>query len=229
MAAGGTKLYVPQAAAYYDDSFLHFPQGEAMIRFSFLASCAYRSEHGTDINRGALPARVGDIASVVAVPIGTAADGAVVFHSIALSRLQLRVGKEHDHAVATTTRSWPSSAATRKLWALIGADDRAVRLEYLDGIAGLCVDFQCGLCANVLRGVAGAAARAYRGAPRDFKLIVVAVEALFRRTCAVGDVETTIDEHGAVGVGAVVTVAVDVIHASVNGNVLGCIYGIVFH
>ena len=81
--------------------------------------------------------RVGDIARVVAMPFITAANGAAVFYGIALSSLQLWVGEEHDHVVA------PSAAtAASKGWALVGADDRAIRLENLDGVTRLCVDFQ---------------------------------------------------------------------------------------
>ena len=96
-----------------------------------------------------MAARVGDIARVVSVPVGAAADGAAVFHGVALARLQLRVGEEHHHAVAAT-RPWPTAAATCKLGALVGADDRAVRLEDLDGITGLGVDFQRRLGADIL-------------------------------------------------------------------------------
>ncbi len=136
----------------------------------------HRSNHRVDIDIGTLSARVGDVAGVVAVPVGAAANGAAVFHGITLSCLELRVGEEHDHAVAPAT-----ATAASKVRALVGADDRAVRLEHLYGIPRLRVDFQRGLGADILRGVAGTAARADAGAARDLELVVVAVEAFLGR------------------------------------------------
>ena len=101
----------------------------------------HRGDHRIDIGCHALAARVGHIARVVAVPVGASADGASVFHGVTLSRLELRVGEEHHHAVAAS--SGPTTAAsTCKFGALVGADDRAVRFENLDGVAMLRVDFQ---------------------------------------------------------------------------------------
>ena len=129
-----------------------------------------------------MAARVGDVPGIVAVPVGAAADGAAVFHGVALSCLKLRVGEEHDHIVAPAAATAASEGR-----ALVGANHGTVRLEYLDGIAWLCVDFQRRLCANILCRVAGAAARADGGATCDFELVPVAVEAFLGCTRAVGD------------------------------------------
>lgn len=58
--------------------------------------------------------------------------------------------------------------------------------------------FSEGLGADVLRGVTGATACADAGAASDFELVVVAVEAFLRLAGAIGDVEATVEEHGAV-------------------------------
>ena len=142
------------------------------------ASSTNRGVHRIDVDIDALTARVSDIASIVAVPFGATADGAAIFHGVALSCLELRVGEEHDHAVAATSRT--ATTASSEGWTLVSADDRAVRLENLDGITMLGVDFQRRLGANVLCRVAGAATRADRGAARNLELVPVAVEAFFR-------------------------------------------------
>ena len=175
-----------------------------------------------------MAACVGDSTCVVAVPFVAATDGSAVFDNVALSRLELRVGEEHDHAVAAATGP-TAAAATREFWTLVGADDRAVRFEDLDGVAVLRVDFQRRLGADVLRGVAGATARANAGATCDFELVPVAVEAFLGRARAVGDVEAAVDVHGAVGVGAVVGIAAGVVDAAVDGEVLGRIHRVVLH
>ena len=165
-------------------------------RKSFLPSsttCAYGGVHRIDVHVGALAARVGHVARVVAVPVGAAADGAAVFHGVRLSRLQLRVGEEHHHIVAPTAATAASEGRT-----LVGANHGAVRFQDLDGVAGLRVDFQRGLGTNVLRRVARRAARADVGAARDFELVVVAVEAFFGLSCPVGDGEAAVEEQGAV-------------------------------
>ena len=89
------------------------------------ASRTHRGHHRVDVDRDGLAAAVGDVAGVVAVPVGAAADGAVVFHGVALARLQLRVGEEHHQAAAAATGPTAATAAGVG-GALVGADDRAV-------------------------------------------------------------------------------------------------------
>ena len=141
------------------------------------ASSTNRGVHRIDVDIDALTARVSDIASIVAVPFGATADGAAIFHGVALSCLELRISEEHDQSVAATRTA---ATASSEGWTLIGSNDRAVRLENLDGITMLGVDFQRRLGANVLCRVAGAATRADRGAARNLELVPVAVEAFFR-------------------------------------------------
>ena len=107
---------------------------------------------------------VSDVASVIAVPVGAAADGAVVFH-----------GEEHDHGVAATG---PAATSTSERGALIGANHGAVGFKDLDGIVGHSVDFQGRLGADVTCGVAGATTCPDVRASSDLELVVVAVEAL---------------------------------------------------
>ena len=80
-----------------------------------------------------------------------------------------------------------------------------------------------------MRGVAGATTSANASASRDLELVVVAVEAFLRLAGTVGDVEAAIEEHGAIGVSAIVGIAVGIINATVDGEVLGCVHGIIFH
>ena len=124
------------------------------------------------------------------MPIGTAADSAAVFYGVALTRLELRISEEHDHAVAA---SWTATTSTSELWALVGTDDRAVRLKDLDGVAGLRVDFHGGLGADVGRRVARCAARADVSAARTHELVPVAVEAFLGLARAIGDGETAVE------------------------------------
>ncbi len=156
-------------------------------------SSAHRCQHRIDIDIGALAARVGDVAGVVSVPVGAAADGAAVFHGVRLSRLQLRVGEEHYHIVAPT-----AATAAREGRALVGANHGAVGFQDLNSVAGLRVDFQRGLGANALGWVARRAARADVSAARDFELVVVAVEAFLGLARSVGDGEAAVKEQGAV-------------------------------
>ena len=175
-----------------------------------------------------MTASVGDITRVIAIPIGAATDGTVVFHSVALTCLELWVGEKHDHS-ATATRTWPTASTTSKLRALIGADDCAVRLEDLNGIASLCIDFQRRLGADILCGITGAAACTNGSAASNSELIVVAVKTFFRLAGTIGDVEAAIDDHCAVRVGAIVGITVGVVDASVDSEVLGRIHSVVFH
>ena len=198
------------------------------FRLPSAAASTHRGDHRVDVDRGALSTRIGDVTRVIAVPVGATTDGAAVFHGVALSRLQLWVGEEHHQTAAAASGSRPTASATQR-GTLVGTYHRAVRLEDLDGIARLRVDFQRGLGAHVGRRVARGAARANRGASRDLELVVVAVEAFLGLARTIADVETAIENEGAVRVGAIVVVAVGIIGATVDGEVLCRVDGVVFH